>query len=100
MSNAEKERDDWRELQHRAARALELRIAECDRLQREADSAKDLHGALVRIVLEVAGCGPHCTLEFHRWALESVAKIATDVLKRHPEFGRQKLTTTTTGGAS
>jgi len=61
-------------------------IAELEKQAKQANAAKDLHGALVRIVLEAAGCGPHCTIEFHRWGLQSITKIATDVLKRHPEF--------------
>lgn len=52
----------------------------------QANAARDLHGALVRIVLEASGCPPNCSHEFHRWGIASVIKIATDVLKRHPEF--------------
>lgn len=46
------------------------------------DERAQLHGALVRVVLEAQGCPPDCSLEFHQWALASVITIASDALKR------------------
>jgi hypothetical protein len=46
-------------------------------------SRTDLHGALVRIALEASGCPPDCSLEFHRWGIASILKIAGDALKRY-----------------
>jgi hypothetical protein len=47
-----------------------------------ADDRTQLHGALVRVVLEAEGCPPTCSHEFHKMAMASVIKIAKDALKR------------------
>lgn len=44
-----------------------------------------LHGALVRVRLEVSGCPPDCSHDFHRLAIKSAFKIANDALKRSAE---------------
>ena len=46
------------------------------------DRATDLHGALVRVVLEGEGCGPHCSHEFHQTAIASILRIAKNALRR------------------
>lgn len=48
------------------------------------DAFTQLHGALVRVVLEAEGCPPACSPEFHQFALASVIKIAKAALKRVP----------------
>ena len=39
-----------------------------------------LSDAMKAIIREVAGCGPDCSKEFHRMALDSVTRIARKAL--------------------
>lgn len=41
-----------------------------------------MHDALKAIEVEIAGCGPDCSKEFHRMALVSVLKIATEARQK------------------
>jgi len=50
--------------------------------QGETGDRTQLHGALVRIVLEAEGCPPACSHEFHKLAIASVIKIGKDALTR------------------
>jgi len=52
--------------------------------QGETGDRTQLHGALVRIVMEAEGCPPACSHEFHKLALASVIKIGKDALTRVP----------------
>jgi hypothetical protein len=47
-----------------------------------AHDRTQLHGALVRVVLEAEGCPPPCSHEFHRMAIASIVRIAKDALNR------------------
>jgi hypothetical protein len=50
--------------------------------QGETGDRTQLHGALVRIVMEAEGCPPACSHEFHKLAIASVIKIGKDALTR------------------
>jgi hypothetical protein len=56
-----------------------------DEIERLREGRTDLHGALVRVVMEGEGCGPECSLEFHQWGIASMLKIARDALKRYSQ---------------
>jgi hypothetical protein len=67
--------DQIQRLRSQLAAAL-AKVEEAERVM------MDHRGALVRLVIEGNGCGKHCSLEFHRWAIDSMLKIAGDSLKR------------------
>lgn len=93
---------EWQSCSHGGCKARR----EIERLTRERDQARaelnstnghwpeirrlraertGLHGALVRVRLEVSGCPPDCSHDFHRLAIKSAFKIANDALKRSAE---------------
>src|SRR6185312_6280438 len=58
--------------------------------QGETGDRTQLHGALVRIVMEAEGCPPACSHEFHKLALASVIKIGKDALTRVPPLETER----------